>query len=467
MAKILVVGGAGFIGGAITDLLLNINHQTRVYDCLMYEESYRKPVEFINGDIREHLKLKTHLDWADTVIWLAALVGDGACNLYPELCDLLNNQEVKWFAENFNGRIIFPSTSMVYGVQAGNLTENAQINPLSIYAKAKCAAENHFTNKNAVIVRLGSLFGVGDNFSRIRLDLVGNVLTTDAAFSKKITLFGANKTRPLLHVRDVAEVMVNNIDTQCTGTFNLHWQNMKISEIANQVKTNFPETQIEVVPEKIQATGDYGLNSDKAREVLGFNPTHTLNSGINQLKELINSGRITDFNNSRYKNEAFLKQNPLTITNNITDNEKDKIKLLEGGLAVDDRGEVTFANDFDFSDVKRFYMVENHKAGFVRAWHAHHKEGKYVFVPNGEALIGAVKIDNWEKPNHNAEVYQHVLSSHKPQILYIPPGYANGAMSLTTDTKIIYFSTSSLDESKGDDVRYNAHYWNIWGIEER
>ena len=145
----------------------------------------------------------------------------------------------------------------------------------------------------------------------------------------------------------------------------------------------------------------------------------------------------------------------------------EKPTLFEGGLAVDDRGAVAFVNDFDFSKVKRFYMVSNHQAGFVRAWHAHRREGKYIFVPQGEALIGAVKIDNWDEPSKNSEVHRWVLSSQKPSVLYIPAGYANGAMSLTFNTKIIYFSTSSMEETKGDDVRYDARYWDIWQIEER
>src|SRR5438552_1205155 len=115
-------------------------------------------------------------------------------------------------------------------------------------------------------------------------------------------------------------------------------------------------------------------------------------------------------------------------------------KIIEGGLAVDDRGQVTYANDFDFSDVKRFYMVSNHQAGFVRAWHAHKKEGKYVLVVKGSAVIGAVKIDNWEKPSKNRKVNRYVLSENKPSLLYIPPGYANGFMSLTAETQIVFFS---------------------------
>ena len=144
-----------------------------------------------------------------------------------------------------------------------------------------------------------------------------------------------------------------------------------------------------------------------------------------------------------------------------------ELKTLAGGLAVDDRGQVSFVNDFDFSDVKRFYMVSNHKAGFFRAWHAHKHEAKYVLVVKGAAVVGAVAIDNWETPSKDAEVKRFVLSEKKPTVLYIPAGHANGFMSLTKDAQLMFFSTSSLEESLGDDIRYDSRYWDIWTAEER
>ena len=134
---------------------------------------------------------------------------------------------------------------------------------------------------------------------------------------------------------------------------------------------------------------------------------------------------------------------------------------------MDDRGETAFVNKFNFEGVKRFYMVSNHKAGFVRAWHAHKHEAKYVTAVSGEAIVGAVRIDDWEKPSRDLSVERYVISSKKPQVLYIPPGYANGFMSLTSDLKLIFFSTSTLQESTGDDIRYDARYWDIWEVIER
>ena len=142
-------------------------------------------------------------------------------------------------------------------------------------------------------------------------------------------------------------------------------------------------------------------------------------------------------------------------------------RLIEGEARVDDRGELLFVNDFSFEDVKRFYVVSNHQAGFVRAWHAHRHEGKYVLVLEGAAIVGAVQVDDWKAPSRDNEVHRFVLSAARPAVLYVPPGFANGFKSLTADTKVAFFSTATLEESRDDDVRFDARYWDIWNVEER
>ena len=142
-------------------------------------------------------------------------------------------------------------------------------------------------------------------------------------------------------------------------------------------------------------------------------------------------------------------------------------QLFEGGLAVDDRGEVGFVNDFNFAGVRRFYSITNHRAGFIRAWHGHKREAKYITVVQGAALVGAVEIDDWDNPSKDSKIWRYVLSVSKPSVVFIPAGYANGFMSLTAETKLIFFSTSSLEETHGDDMRYDAYYWNPWEIVER
>ena len=147
--------------------------------------------------------------------------------------------------------------------------------------------------------------------------------------------------------------------------------------------------------------------------------------------------------------------------------EQNKPVIINGDLSVDDRGELMFVNQFNMELVKRFYVVSNHKQGFIRAWHAHKFESKYVFIVNGTALISTVQIDNWDNPSNDLTVDKFVLTAKKPSILYIPSGYANGFKTLSTETKIIFFSTSTLKDSIDDDYRYDAYKWNPWEITER
>ena len=139
---------------------------------------------------------------------------------------------------------------------------------------------------------------------------------------------------------------------------------------------------------------------------------------------------------------------------------KQEVILIEGGISVDDRGSLRFANDFNFEGVKRFYQVENHRRGFIRAWHGHRNEGKYVWVASGTALIGVVPLDT--NDGDMEKVKKFVLSDKKPNILWIPAGNYNGFMSLEEDTKIMFFSTSTLEASKNDDIRKEYYTWDIW-----
>jgi len=142
-------------------------------------------------------------------------------------------------------------------------------------------------------------------------------------------------------------------------------------------------------------------------------------------------------------------------------------EIKYGDIAVDDRGEIGFVNSFDFHGVKRFYWIKNYVRGYVRAWHAHKREAKYFFPIRGSIVVGAVQIDNWEKPSKESKVYRFTLSANRPAIVYVPEGYANGVMTLTEDAVLIVFSTSTLEESKQDDFRYNSRHWDIWNVTER
>lgn len=305
--NILIVGGAGYVGGGIVDKLKK-HHQVTVYDSLIYEESYRKDVNFVYGDVRDQSKLLKLFKNHDAVIWLAALVGDGACAINPELTFEINSDSVKFLAENFKKRIVFLSTCSVYGAQDGLLNENSSINPLSEYASSKVQAEEYLKGSNSIIFRLGTLFGISDEFSRIRLDLVVNILVTKALTEGKLTVFGGEQWRPLLHVNDVANAIEQTIDSETNGIFNLHYKNFKIIDIAEAIVNKVDSAIIETTPMKFQDARNYQVSSEKLFSETGFKAEIDLNTGINEIYDLIANNRIKNVNHKRYSNQNFLEE---------------------------------------------------------------------------------------------------------------------------------------------------------------
>jgi len=305
--NILIVGGAGYLGGVVTDLLLETEHKLRVYDLLLYEETYRKPVSFIYGDVRDSDKLKKHLLWADVVIWLAALVGDPACNLNSVLTLAVNRDSVKFLADNFQGRIIFVSTCSVYGAGLEELTEDSGLNPLSLYAKSKLWAEEMLTDSNAVVFRLGTLFGVGDRFSRVRFDLVVNTLVMRAVMHKHISVFGGDQYRPLLHVADAAKAIKKAIIQKETGVYNLHSVNTTIIELADKIKVFFSDLAINKSFAMFQDNRNYRVSSEKAMKDLVFDPSVSIDDGILEVKELLENQRIKNSFLNRFSNYFYLR----------------------------------------------------------------------------------------------------------------------------------------------------------------
>ena len=303
---ILVVGGAGYVGGGIVDLLSK-KHDVTVYDSLIYENSFRKDVNFIFGDIRDYKKLNPILKNYDAVVWLAALVGDGACAINPTLTHEINAETVSNLTKNFNGKIVFLSTCSVYGAQDGILNEDSSVNPLSEYASSKLIAEKYLEDSDAIIFRLGTLFGIGDQFSRIRLDLVVNILTTKALQDKKMSVFGGDQWRPLLHVKDVANAIDRTFETDVNGIFNLHHKNYKIIELAEKIKEKITDVVIETTPLPFQDTRNYQVSSEKLKVATGFEALIEIDHGINEVYDLISSNRIKDINDPRYSNQSFLQ----------------------------------------------------------------------------------------------------------------------------------------------------------------
>ena len=283
------------------------DHDILVYDLLLYEESYRKHVPFVYGDIRDKAKLKPHLEWADVVVWLAALVGDPACTLNESLTVEINNNSVRFLNDNYKGRIIYMSSCSVYGAGDDILTENSELRPLSLYAKGKIEVEEMLADSNAICFRLGTLHGISDCFSRIRFDLVVNTLVMRAIFHNKVIVFGGEQYRPLLHVRDVAKAISMVMDKENIGIYNLHAENMTIIDVAKQIKDYFPELEIDVSETMFQDNRNYKVSSDKAKNELGFNPVLTLDDAIVELKELLEEGRVKNAFLKRFSNYLYLK----------------------------------------------------------------------------------------------------------------------------------------------------------------
>jgi dTDP-4-dehydrorhamnose 3,5-epimerase-like enzyme len=146
---------------------------------------------------------------------------------------------------------------------------------------------------------------------------------------------------------------------------------------------------------------------------------------------------------------------------------KKKLKLIDADISIDDRGELIFCNNFDMKKIKRFYHISNFSTPFVRAWHGHKIEDKYIMITKGSALIAAVQVDDWKSPSKSLNIKTFLLNDKKPKLLFIPGGHAHGYKTLLPDTRLVIFSTATLKESLKDDYRYEAYYWNPWKIKER
>jgi nucleoside-diphosphate-sugar epimerase len=303
MKKVLVVGGAGYIGGAVTELLLEQKIPFTVYDSLIYESHYLKKVDFIRGDVRDTAKLKAVLSEVTHVVWLAAIVGDGACEVNPTLTVGVNQKAVEWLAAKFRGRIVFTSTCSVYGQHDAEVKEESPVQPLSLYAKTKLEAESYLQGENSLIFRLGTAFGVADTYSRPRMDLVVNYMTANALTQRQLTVFGGTQWRPLVHVKDIAQAIVHNLERPVRGIYNLATLNTQIKDLA-AVVARMTGCQVRYTEQKFQDQRDYHVNTSKALRDGIFNPytVHTVEDGIREIAELVSLSRIKDTENDVYFN---------------------------------------------------------------------------------------------------------------------------------------------------------------------
>jgi nucleoside-diphosphate-sugar epimerase len=134
-----------------------------------------------------------------------------------------------------------------------------------------------------------------------------NILTTKALQDKKMSVFGGDQWRPLLHVKDVANAIDKTVDGDVNGIFNLHHKNYKIIELAEKIKEKIPDVVVETTPLPFQDTRNYQVSSEKLKAKTGFEALIDLDQGINEVYELIASNRIKDINDPRYSNQSFLQ----------------------------------------------------------------------------------------------------------------------------------------------------------------
>ena len=133
--------------------------------------------------------------------------------------------------------------------------------------------------------------------------------------------------------------------------------------------------------------------------------------------------------------------------------------IVRGNTHIDPRGKVRFVNDFDFENIKRFYVITHPDIDFIRAWQGHEKETKYFFVAKGAFSVNWIKVDDWVQPSEKHEIESRTITDKKSEILIIPPGHVNGFKALESDSTLIVFSDKTLQESKEDDFRYPLGYW--------
>jgi len=323
--KVLIVGGAGYIGGALVDVFHKLNttkgkesqpyFDVHVYDNLIYERQYLKRVNFHFGDIRERSRLLQLIEGYDfdVIIWLAAIVGDPACKLNPELTKEINQDAVEWLASIAGDRrVIFMSTCSVYGkTETGNLLhEESPTQPLSEYAITKLAAEQYLKDKNAVIFRLGTVYGLGDKFARPRFDLVVNIMTANMVCDGELTVFGGDQMRPLVHVRDIARIIAYATPRDMCGIYNVAQCNMCIDKLAKEIQETLGYGKIKVVEKEGDGMDarNYTASTVKFERNFQIEFEFSVERAIAEIAQIVGSRRIKNHHSPIFNNMLNLKE---------------------------------------------------------------------------------------------------------------------------------------------------------------
>ena len=292
--KVLITGGAGYLGSNLTRHLLEAGYTVTVLDNLMYDQVtllhlFGNPkFQFELGDVRDKVLLQKLVGEHDVIIPLAAIVGMPACKANPELTVAVNYQQVADIVEVLRDdqKLILPNTNSQYGSSDSIITEESPFNPLSLYAKTKCDAENTMLAKgNGVSLRLATVFGVSP---RMRTDLLVNDFVYKSVVDGYLVLFEAHFKRNYIHVQDIArtfQFIIENYD-KCKG----HAFNVGLST-ANLSKLELAETIKKYIPSLVIKQDDFKEDFDKRNyivsneklESLGWKPIYDLDYGIKQL----------------------------------------------------------------------------------------------------------------------------------------------------------------------------------------
>ena len=293
--KILITGGAGFLGSVITEKLLNSNHEVTVLDNMMYNQTssivyaHNKLFNFVFGDVRDTELLKKLVLDHDLIIPLAAIVGFPACERDKDLATAINYEHVRVVCEvakETNKRVVYPNTNSGYGIgENGECTEESPLNPISHYGVTKVNAEREVLGIGGISLRLATVFGTSP---RMRMDLLVNEFVYKALTDKYITLFERKFVRNFIHIRDVAlvfEKMINEYETHSGEVFNvgLSKANLTKQQLCETIKEQIPSFEIFhndnfEDPDK----RDYVVSNLKLEKV-GWSPNYTLEDGIEEL----------------------------------------------------------------------------------------------------------------------------------------------------------------------------------------
>ena len=321
--KVLITGGAGYVGSVLVPKLLNEGYEITVYDVPYFQKDHlpldHPNLTVIDGDIRDIEKLKDALKGNDAILHLACISNDASFELDENLSTTINLNAFEPIVvaakEAGLKRFIYCSSSSVYGVSdAPEVTEDHPLVPLTLYNKFKGMCEpllfkHQSDDFTCVTIRPATVCGYGP---RCRLDLSVNILTNHAVNKGKITVFGGTQKRPNLHIQDMCAVyklMLEAPAEKIQGeVFNAGYQNYTIMEIAQFVKKvveeEFPEKgDIPIVVTESDDNRSYHINSDKIFRVLGFKPQHSIEDAARSLCTAFKEGKLpASFDNDWYYN---------------------------------------------------------------------------------------------------------------------------------------------------------------------